>query len=100
MQPRNYSEYLGGVEYASDGSIKSAKATFMRWFGRANSTELELQSLAGKQNEGIGMDQQPVDTTTLEFEKLLLSVLQNKEGYPEQLDGRANVQRRYWSAYH
>ena len=38
-----------------------------------------------------------VDATTLEFEDHLLKVLQSREDYPEGLDSRANVQRRYTS---
>lgn len=89
LHQRDYSKYLGQVERNSTGHIVKAKATFIRWFGKANVTE--IKQIQGRN----GMDQQPVDTTTLEFEELLQASLEDKCDYPEGLSSRANVQRSY-----
>ena len=39
---RNFSDYLGGIERDGNGRILSAKATYMRWFGRSNVTEIRM----------------------------------------------------------
>eukprot|EP00095_Tigriopus_kingsejongensis_P003657 maker-scaffold11_size778918-snap-gene-1.12 protein:Tk03657 transcript:maker-scaffold11_size778918-snap-gene-1.12-mRNA-1 annotation:"hypothetical protein DAPPUDRAFT_306990" len=89
LRERDFSKYLGGIQRNSTGHIVGAKATFIRWFGRANISE--IQNEKGRN----GMDQQPVDVTTLEFEQLLQISLDDKCGYPEGLKSQANVQRSY-----
>ena len=56
LQERDFSQYLGGIEYDVQGRIVGAKATFIRWFGESNTTAAQLQGLG----RGNGMDQQPV----------------------------------------
>ena len=66
MHKRNFSEYLGGIEMDKNGKIVSAKATFMRWFGRSNITEYRQQNIKlGDNNERIGTDSQPVSKLNL-----------------------------------
>lgn len=62
LQERNFTEYLGDIERDPEtGLIVSAKATFIRWFGKTNVTAIEIEAAekGGKQKK-MGMDQQPV----------------------------------------
>ncbi len=40
LRPRDFSEYLGGVERDAEGRVVAARATYMRWFGQAQAKEI------------------------------------------------------------
>jgi len=58
LHERDFKQYLGGIETDESGRIVKAKATFIRWFGRANTEE--AKRLSREEDEGLGMEQQPV----------------------------------------
>lgn len=62
LQERNFTTFLGDVRRDESGRIVGAKATYMRWFGRANTTEILMAKKAAKGKEDLGIEQQPVMT--------------------------------------
>ena len=67
LHERDFSEYLGGVERDANGKIIKAKATFIRWFGKSNTTE--VKRMERDKTEDLGMSQQPVSYGVKSFEK-------------------------------
>ncbi len=59
LRESDFTSYLGGIERdAATGKIVGAKATSMRWFGKANVTAIKV--MMSKRGEDLGMHQQPV----------------------------------------
>ena len=58
LQKANFSEYLGEIERDPvTGRILSAKATYIRWFGKTNATAISIEK---EKAQNLGTDQQPV----------------------------------------
>ena len=64
LTPLDVKNYLGDVQMEND-KIVSAKATYMQWFGKINSSEISEDDVS---NMGTG---EIVDQASLEFELAL-----------------------------
>ena len=89
--PINIVDYLGGkIERDEAGKIISAEATFMRWYGKINSTAVTPDDISSSDTGEI------VDSNSLEWEEQLEKVLKEDQSeLPANIETFINVARSY-----
>ena len=85
---QDFTKYLGSIERNSSGHIVSAKATYMRFFGKVNISAITEDEI---ENTSKGS---PVDHMTLNWEQALIETLTQDLGNSTEYEFYINVAKR------
>jgi len=86
---QDFTKYLGSIERNSSGHIVSAKATYMRFFGKVNISAITEDEI---ENTSKGS---PVDQKTLDWEQALIDTLTQELGNSTEYEYYINVAKSF-----